>query len=82
MRLALGVAALKEGKDHSASIAWIRALDEEERVSMVAEVLAACKRAGEDGGWESVGNIIHEWRESALVAQSGALCPASTISPH
>jgi hypothetical protein len=76
VRLILGVSALKDGKDPSASIAWIRALDEEERASMVEEVLAACKRAGGDGGWESVGNIMHEWRESALVAQSSVLMDA------
>src|SRR5271165_4866412 len=41
VRLILGVSSLREGKDLPASIAWIRALDEEERASMVEEVLAA-----------------------------------------
>jgi hypothetical protein len=71
-----GVSALKDDQEPSASMAWMRALDEEERASMVEEVLAACHRAGANGGWESVGDVIHEWRESALVVQSGALVDA------
>ena len=76
VRLILCVSALKEGKEPPAATAWIRALDGDERASMVEEVLAASQRACGDGEWESVGHVIHEWRESALVAQSGVLSDA------
>jgi hypothetical protein len=76
VRLVLGVSALKEGREPSPAITWIRALDKEERDAMVEEVLSACNHADEDGGWESVGNVIHEWYESASLMESGVLADA------
>lgn len=43
---------------------------------MLREVFDACVAAyaGESSeGWEKVGDVIHEWRESAAVAGSGVL---------
>lgn len=54
-------------------VAWVKELDEDDRTSMLKEVLAECSRVSANGDWEALGDLIHAWRESAAVVRSGVL---------
>jgi len=75
MQLAQGVVALRKNNPDSVppGVAWMSALDEEDRLSMLTEVFAACDQAAIDNGWEKVEALIHEWYESAAVIETGVL---------
>jgi hypothetical protein len=68
-----GALFVKTGQEPPASVAWIKFLDEEDRLSMLRDVLGECQRASENQDWNSVADVIHEWRESADVMHSGIL---------
>ena len=61
--------------DHPAAspAAWVKALDEHDRRAMLGDVLAASANAFEDDDWDRVGDVIHQWKESAAVLESGVL---------
>ena len=40
---------------------------------MLTEILAACVQASAEDRWGAVGDLLHEWQESASVAESGVL---------
>jgi hypothetical protein len=83
-QLAQGAVALRRNCPDALppSVAWMTAFDEEDRLSMLTEVLTACAQASTDDTWETVGDIIHHWRESAAVAESGVLQQAMASSPN
>lgn len=83
MQLAQGVVALRKNDPDSVppGVAWIRAFDEEDRLSMLTEVFAACAQASTDDGWEEVEALVHEWYESAIVVETGVLREAMESDP-
>lgn len=74
-QLAQGAIALRRNQPDAVppSVTWVKTFDEEDRLSMLTEVLTACVQASAADAWETVGDIIHQWRESAAVAESGVL---------
>jgi hypothetical protein len=74
LEMVVGVLSVVEGQEPPASLAWLKTFDAGELRDMIREVLAASVAAlHETGDWDSVNAIVHEWRESALVAISGVL---------
>ena len=68
---ALGVV---EGKEPPVSFIWLKAFEIDDLRKMIWDVMVASTSAlHETGDWESVNSIIHEWRESGIVAMSGVL---------
>ncbi|MFN0168466.1 MAG: type II toxin-antitoxin system prevent-host-death family antitoxin [Bryobacteraceae bacterium] len=67
-----GALNVAEGKEPSASMAWLKAFDRSDLRKLIRDFLAASIVAtGETGKWEEVDAVIHEWHESALLAMSG-----------
>lgn len=75
IQMAQGAVAIRQNEPQSipAALSWMKAFDEEERLTMLSEVFAACVQASEEGDWNSVDDIIHQWHESAIVIESGIL---------
>lgn len=73
--IAQGAIAIKKQNPDAvpACVAWMKVFDDDERLTMLSEVFTACVRASEDGDWDNVDCIVHQWRESAMVIQSGVL---------
>ena len=57
------------GLEPPPSVAWVTSLSEEDQRAMIQE----CLRAVVDEDWDGIGDLIHEWRESALVTESGVI---------
>jgi hypothetical protein len=69
-----GVALRKNNPDAiPPGVAWMKAFDEEDCLSMLTEVFTACIQASADDAWGDVEELIHQWRESAAAIQSGVL---------
>ncbi len=67
-----GVLSVVEEKAPPSSLLWLQAFDASDLRRMIREVLASTAAAlRETGDWDSVNAVIHEWRESAVVAMSG-----------
>ena len=64
-----GALAVRMNQEPQATVAWIKEFDDDDRLSMLSEILAPASRQD----WDEVGNIIHQWRESAAVLKSGQL---------
>jgi hypothetical protein len=75
-----GAMSAKAGLKPPASMVWTTHLNEDDSRSMINEVLAACARASTVNDWSAVGDLIHEWKESAAVIHSGVL-RRSTAEP-
>lgn len=75
LQMAQGAVAIRKKAFESVppSVSWMSAFDEEERLCMLSEIFAACVKASDDGEWDCVSNLIHQWQESALVIESGVL---------
>lgn len=75
VQLAQGAVALRKRcpGEVPPSVAWMSAFDEEDRQAMLGEVFTACVQASTDDAWEAVEEILHQWRESAAVIESGVL---------
>ena len=75
LELAQGALVLRKNRPEAVptNVAWMKAFDEEDRLSMLTDVFAACTQASADDGWEAVADIVHQWRESAIVQASGIL---------
>jgi len=71
--LELFQAAVSTKADIPPAYAWVMALTESDRKIMTQEVLGACARATNQEDWEAVSDLIYEWKESALVAESGII---------
>lgn len=53
---------------------WVTAFGERDLERFQSELASALQSAiSEDSDWDRVSDVIHEWRESAAVAQSGVL---------
>jgi hypothetical protein len=83
MELAQGAVELRKNNPDAVppGVAWIGAFDEENRLSMLTEVFAACGQASTDDAWERVEELIHQWRESAAVVETGVLREAMESGP-
>ncbi len=71
------------GGQISENFSWLKSYDQEDLQSLVSEVLQASRTAvSNDCDWDEVEAVIHEWRESAIVAQSGVLDAAMYTEPQ
>ncbi len=77
-----GALSISVGAAPPPPVAWVSAFEESDRLSMLREILAAYSRASADEDWESVGDLIHQWRESAAVVQSGVIEQALREQPE
>ena len=78
VELCQGAVSAGVGIDPPPAMAWVTALNVEDRQTMLQEVLSESARASADDDWSAVGDLIHEWRESALVIESGVLRRAAS----
>jgi len=70
----LGVQQALAGEALPPVVSWISIYDKDDIQKLGSEVLNATARAVfGNGDWGQVTALIHEWRESALVAESGVL---------
>ena len=77
LELVGGVLTAIEGGTMPPAMIWLKAFDRDELNQMTREILTATIRAlNENGDWEGVEAVIHEWHESALVAVSGEIAEA------
>jgi hypothetical protein len=71
------------GGQVSEHFGWLKAYDKDDLQSLVTEVLQVSQAAASnDCDWDAVEALIHEWRESAMVAQSGVLDAALNTEPQ
>ncbi len=70
----VGADAAISGRELPPSVSWLRVYDKDDLLKLRSEVLLATAQVvfGHEE-WSHVDAVIHEWRESALVAQSGLL---------
>jgi hypothetical protein len=62
------------GEKPSPYFAWLSVYEKDDLEKLVSEVFSAVRKAtGKVVHWDQVEAVIHEWRESAIVAHSGAL---------
>lgn len=74
MALAIAVVCSAQNEALPFEYEWIKALDLEDRRTMCREVMETCLRASQgEVDWAEVDAVIHEWRETGLVTQSGVL---------
>ena len=74
MALAIAVVCSAQSEALPLEYRWIEALDLEDRRAMCREVLEASLRASQgEIDWSEVDDVIHEWRETGLVSESGVL---------
>jgi len=73
VEVAQAALAMRKGLPVAPALAWIQSLDDDDRMSMLTEILAACVQASAEDRWGAVGDLLHEWQESASVAESGVL---------
>ena len=77
LELVEGALCVLEGREPSAPLKWMKAFDRDDITKMVREILDASIIAlRETSDWEAVNIVIHQWRESGLVAMSGVLAEA------
>jgi len=70
----LGVQSALAGEVPSPVVSWLTILDKEDLQKLSSEVLMLTAKAlSQNVEWVQVEHLIHEWRESALAAQSGIL---------
>ena len=74
VELAIAVVCFAQKEALPLEYEWIKALDLQDRRTMCREVLEASLKASQgEVDWAEVDNIIHEWRETGLVSESGVL---------
>jgi hypothetical protein len=88
-RIVRAVAVLSEanaaitGSQVSEPFKWLQVYERDDLQKLVAEVLQATRKAASNEyDWDEVEALIHEWRESAIVAQSGVLDAAVQELPE
>lgn len=52
---------------------WVRALPAEDRVTFVREVVEQAQRCADLGDFAGLGQLVHEWRNTALVHDNPSL---------
>ena len=63
-----------QGSAPSEPLGWLAIYDKDDLQRLCSEVLEATRKAAAcTGDWDAVVALIHEWHESALVAQGGVL---------
>jgi prevent-host-death family protein len=70
------------GVDPSPSYNWLKILEKDDLKRLCSEVLVAVRTAAGCNNWDEVDATIHEWKESALVAQTGVLDAAMFVEKH
>lgn len=71
------------GSQVSEPFKWLQAYERDDLQKLIAEVLQTTRKAASNEcDWDEVEALIHEWRESALVAQSGVLDAAMHEPPE
>ena len=74
MALAIAVVCSAQNEPIPLEFEWSKALDLQDRRTMCREVLEASLKASiGEIDWPEVDNLIHEWRETGLVSESGVL---------
>jgi hypothetical protein len=74
MRILMGVDALIAGREVDPFVEWLKVYDKDDLQKLCSEVLGATSLAvSGNADWNYVDAIIHEWRQSAIVAKSGLL---------
>jgi hypothetical protein len=70
----VGVDAAISGRDLPPSVSWLRIYEKDDLQKLHSEVLHAMAQVvfGSEE-WGYVDAVIHEWKESAVVAQNGLL---------
>jgi len=62
------------GSEIPEAYSWVNAFNTDEKRAMCTEVVTATRIAlSAEGDWVSVMDVIHEWRESGIAAQSPQL---------
>ncbi len=70
------------GNPISEPFRWLEVYEKDDLEKLVSEVLSATVSAAScEGDWDEVDALIHEWRESAMVAKSGVLDQAMFHEP-
>jgi hypothetical protein len=67
------VLSLGNGGTVAEPLSWLTAFDADDRAKMCREIVIALGRGVSTRNWEDFEAVLHEWRESGLVAQSGVL---------
>ena len=69
-----GAVTVRLGEPVPRNLDWLKAFDPDDLTRMTKEILDLI-RDSMDGrsGWDLLEDLIHQWRESAIVAQTGAL---------
>lgn len=76
MIVLLGVQAAIAGAVPSPVVSWVTAYDKDDLQKLCSELLNITANAVfGNADWRRVDDLIHEWRESAIVAQTGVLDP-------
>lgn len=74
MALAIAVVCSAQNEALPLEYEWIKSLDLQDRRTMCREVLETSLRASQgEIDWAEVDDVIHEWRETGLVCESGVL---------
>jgi hypothetical protein len=75
VQMAQGAVAIRRGELDLVppALSWIKVFDDDERLQLLSEIFTACVQASEEGDWDHVSDIIHQWHESAIVMESGIL---------
>ena len=68
-----GATPVRAGLKPPASMTWVAGLNKEDQVAMIGEVLTECARASAENDWNAVGDLLHQWKESAAAMDSGVL---------
>jgi hypothetical protein len=68
------IVIVAENKQPPEALQWLKVFDIDDLRQMTHEVTFACICAlRDDGDWDAVDTVIHQWHESALVTMSGVL---------
>lgn len=81
MTILFGVQQALAGEQPPPAVSWINIYDKDDLQRLASEVLTGAAKAIGNGDWNQVGSLIHEWRESALVAKSGVIDASMFTEP-
>jgi hypothetical protein len=67
------VISVAVGMPMAPTYSWVKALSNSDRLTMAKEVLTECSKASTSEDWDALADMIYEWKETALVAESGII---------
>lgn len=73
MTVLFGIQQALAGEQVPPVVSWVNIYDKDDLQKLASEVLTAAVKSMGNGDSNQLGALIHEWRESALVAESGVL---------